>query len=72
MNTHPQFSETLLALGKTDNERAAALGVSRMTLAQLKAGRYPRSIPILLPRPQLLRALSADAEAAQTTDQQAA
>lgn len=63
MNTHSHFSKTLLELGKTDNERAAALGVSRMTLAQLKAGRIPRSVLILSRQPQLLRALADDIEA---------
>ncbi len=72
MNTQSRFSKELLGLGKTDNERAATLGISRMTLAQLKAGRIPRSVLILTRQPQLLRALADDIEAPKDSEPQPA
>lgn len=58
-DTLPNFTNALLALGKTDDERASALGVPRRTFMDYKAARLPLGMRRLL-QPSLLRALLAD------------
>ena len=65
MTATPEFTKALNALGTTDQERAQALGVSRITLIEWKNGRYPNAIAILRQHIDLVRALIRDAETSQ-------
>jgi hypothetical protein len=67
MTATSEFTKALNALGTTDQERAQALGMSRVTLIEWKSGRLPIQIKRLLDQPQLIVALATDAQAAQTT-----
>jgi DNA-binding XRE family transcriptional regulator len=69
MAVTPEFTKALNALGSTDQERAQALGVSRVTLIEWKKGRYPNAISILSQHIELVRALIRDAEASQIKNQ---
>lgn len=69
MNTPTQFTQAITALGKNDDERAKALGVSRVTVIQWRSGNLPRSLKVVFAKPELAAALAADAANA---DQQAA
>lgn len=55
------FTKALLALGKTDNERAKVLGVSVRSVLRYKANTVLPNVEQLLPHPSLLHALAADA-----------
>lgn len=57
---YPTFYAALIALGKTDVERAAKLGISYKSIKRLKE-RIPE--PVLKLEPALLRALADDIEA---------
>lgn len=60
---YPSFTETILALGGTDEERAEALGMSRSTFVQrYKDLHLPTYVIRLMRRPETLRALADDAE----------
>jgi hypothetical protein len=59
------FRKQILALGKTDNERARKLQVPIRTLKRYKEGKLPRFIRTLSLYPHLLHALAEDAEAEQ-------
>lgn len=58
----PHFTQALTALGTTDQQRATALGVSRVTVFEYRANRLPRQLRMLMKHPALLRALADDAE----------
>lgn len=69
---YPAFKRAILSLGKDDDERAAALGMSRSTfIQQYKNNAPPRLILRLMRRPETLRALAEDAETQPAFDQAA-
>ena len=59
---YPNFLLALMALGGTDRERAAALGISIKSLARYRDGHIPAPLVRLAQHPHLLRALAADIE----------
>lgn len=58
---YPRFVAALMALGKTDGERARKLGVSTKTIARYRAEQIPDPVDHLLQYPHLLRELAEDA-----------
>jgi hypothetical protein len=58
---YPRFVAALIALGKTDGERARKLGVSTKTIARYRAEQLPDPVDNLLKYPHLLRELAEDA-----------
>lgn len=59
------FNQAITAAGSTDEERAAALGISVRTLYRYKTGQLP-DLRRLLRHPGLLRAILMDAEQQQS------
>lgn len=68
---YPTFYAALMALGKTDVERAAKIGISYKTIKRLKE-RIPEPVLSFDQVPDLLRALADDMEAMLAEQQVAA
>lgn len=62
MSNLENFTNALLALGKTDRERAQALGVSVRSVTRYKVAELLPQAERLMAHPKLLRALADDAE----------
>jgi hypothetical protein len=65
MNTPPSnLSQTITAMGRTNRERAARLGLSVRTVIKMRQGYLPEQLRPFTQNPELIDALKLDAAAA--------